>query len=298
MKPLTRVLVTLSGGPSDEIAVAEGVAICKAFDADLAAIYVDESLRALSILDAEAAAYALDRIRETQDVIRGRVRERMDEARIALGRPADVIEASGDFLHEVTAASALADLLVTVQHDPEHGASEMRAAQDRLIVSSHAPVLVIPYTHRPADWPPSQVTPRQFGHALIAWSERREASLALKAALPLLTRAQKVELVTVTDAEAAVGARLAAVVAYLKRHGIAAEPRVLPRRTSSLAARLVGDYGEEVPVAEMLLSHAADTGADLLVMGAYGRPRAWELIVGGATHTVLRSMTLPVLMMH
>ncbi|MFP3277684.1 MAG: universal stress protein, partial [Paraburkholderia sp.] len=51
-------------------------------------------------------------------------------------------------------------------------------------------------------------------------------------------------------------------------------------------------------IGETLLSEAADLGADLLVMGAYGHPRWRELVMGGATRTVLKSMTVPVLMSH
>jgi nucleotide-binding universal stress UspA family protein len=46
------------------------------------------------------------------------------------------------------------------------------------------------------------------------------------------------------------------------------------------------------------LSRLADLGADLLVMGAYGHSRVRELLLGGATRAVLRSMTVPVLMSH
>ena len=49
---------------------------------------------------------------------------------------------------------------------------------------------------------------------------------------------------------------------------------------------------------EALLSPAADVGAELIVMGCYGRSRACELVLGGATRTVLKSMTVPVLMAH
>jgi nucleotide-binding universal stress UspA family protein len=48
----------------------------------------------------------------------------------------------------------------------------------------------------------------------------------------------------------------------------------------------------------VLLSHASDLGADLIVMGAYGRSRFREFILGGATRTILQSMTVPVLMSH
>jgi nucleotide-binding universal stress UspA family protein len=53
-----------------------------------------------------------------------------------------------------------------------------------------------------------------------------------------------------------------------------------------------------VTIGDMLQSHLADIGADLLVMGAYGHARWQELVMGGATHTFLKSMTVPVLMSH
>jgi nucleotide-binding universal stress UspA family protein len=51
-------------------------------------------------------------------------------------------------------------------------------------------------------------------------------------------------------------------------------------------------------VAEALLSHAADSGADLIVMGGYGHARLLQLALGGVTRTILKSMTVPVLMSH
>ena len=51
-------------------------------------------------------------------------------------------------------------------------------------------------------------------------------------------------------------------------------------------------------IGELMLSKAADVGADLLVMGCYAHSRVRELVLGGATSVVLRSMTVPVLMSH
>jgi nucleotide-binding universal stress UspA family protein len=53
-----------------------------------------------------------------------------------------------------------------------------------------------------------------------------------------------------------------------------------------------------LPIGEVLLSRLADLAADLVVMGAYGHSRMRELLLGGATRTLLRSMTVPVLMSH
>jgi nucleotide-binding universal stress UspA family protein len=47
-----------------------------------------------------------------------------------------------------------------------------------------------------------------------------------------------------------------------------------------------------------MLSRAADLGADLVVMGAYGHSRWAERVLGGATRGLLTSMTVPVLMSH
>jgi nucleotide-binding universal stress UspA family protein len=54
----------------------------------------------------------------------------------------------------------------------------------------------------------------------------------------------------------------------------------------------------DIQAGEFLLSQAADTGADLIVMGGYSHRRIRELIWGGVTRTMLRSMTVPVLMAH
>jgi nucleotide-binding universal stress UspA family protein len=56
--------------------------------------------------------------------------------------------------------------------------------------------------------------------------------------------------------------------------------------------------GAEVSAADALLNRAADLAADLLVVGAYGHSRLQEMVLGGATRTLLHQMTLPVLMAH
>jgi nucleotide-binding universal stress UspA family protein len=112
---------------------------------------------------------------------------------------------------------------------------------------------------------------------LIAWKPTREASLALSAVLPLLQPDAQVRVV-------GWGCDPTEVRPLLNRHGIEAT------------------YSHEGPdtgrAGEAMLSRAADFGADLLVMGCYGHARARELVLGGATRTVLAAMTLPVLMAH
>ena len=53
-----------------------------------------------------------------------------------------------------------------------------------------------------------------------------------------------------------------------------------------------------IDVADALLSHAADSGADFMVMGGYGHSRLREFVLGGVTRSIFRAMTIPALMSH
>jgi nucleotide-binding universal stress UspA family protein len=56
--------------------------------------------------------------------------------------------------------------------------------------------------------------------------------------------------------------------------------------------------GGDIDVADALLSHAADSGADFLVMGGYGHSRLREFFLGGVTRSLFQSITVPVLISH
>jgi nucleotide-binding universal stress UspA family protein len=105
--------------------------------------------------------------------------------------------------------------------------------------------------------------------------------------MPLLAAAEMVTVLTIDAREGPYGhGELpgADISLHMARHGVKAE---IERTVSA-----------DLSVGDVLLSRAADLGADLLVMGAYGHSRARELLLGGATRTLLRSMTIPVLMSH
>lgn len=144
-----------------------------------------------------------------------------------------------------------------------------------VLIGSGRPALVVPYVDLGTT----------FGEeVLIAWKPTRECAHAVSAAIPFLKRAQRIHLVIADDADA-VADQARALEDYLRLHGVKAPIQ----RHSAVPS---GEPGEA------LLSLAADVGADLLVMGCYGHSRTRELVLGGATRTVLQSMTLPVLMAH
>ena len=120
---------------------------------------------------------------------------------------------------------------------------------------------------------------------LVAWSASREAARALTDALPLLKRAENVEVVAFQPHKADHGEQPGADIGlFLARHGV--------KVTAS------EQHGGEVDVGAQILSRAADLDVDLIVMGAYGHSRIRELVLGGATRTLLESMTAPTLMSH
>ncbi len=172
------------------------------------------------------------------------------------------------------------DLLVVSQSDPElDGPDWLRSLPEHLALHSGRPVLLVPYAGRHQ---------RIDQHALVAWDGSRAATRAVTDALPLLRQSRRVTL-AVFNADSQAGAHGeqpgADIALYLARHGVRVE--VAQQHTTA-----------GLDIGNALLSLAADCGADLLVMGAYGHQRWREIVLGGVTRRVLQSMTLPVLMAH
>jgi nucleotide-binding universal stress UspA family protein len=147
-----------------------------------------------------------------------------------------------------------------------------------VVTSSGRPVLFVPYVGEY----------KTLGErVLIAWKDSRESARAVADALPLLKDAKKVFAVAITPAGEDSDQEMTAdaeVAAFLRRHQVEAT-----------VTRIVA---EDIAAGELLLSQVADFGADLIVMGAYSRPRLNELVWGGVTRVMLSSMTAPVLMSH
>jgi nucleotide-binding universal stress UspA family protein len=194
--------------------------------------------------------------------------------------PVDWISTDEYANHAVPRLARCADLIVAGQDDPnDPDAYVGDHFPEALVMSAGRPVLMVPYAGN---------FPSAGSRITVAWDGSREATRAVHDALPFMRRATLTTIVTVNGAKGEPpgswipGADIAAVVA---RHGVQVEVK-----------NLVVQHAD--PIGEALLSHAADGGSDLLVMGAYGHARWQELVMGGVTRSVLQSMTLPVLMSH
>lgn len=166
-----------------------------------------------------------------------------------------------------------ADLLVLGQHDRDQRDTGVPPDfVQAVLIDSGKPALVVPYIG---------VRAPSFGSVFVAWKETRESARALAAALPVLRKAHTVQVALDTAA----GAHTDLLPGYLQRHCVQAQYHSMAFDAGSQAG-------------ELMLSMAADFNADLMVMGCYGHSRGRELVLGGASRTVLQSMTLPVLMAH
>jgi nucleotide-binding universal stress UspA family protein len=171
-----------------------------------------------------------------------------------------------------------ADLVVASQTDPEWPGSERLDIADWLALEAGRPVLIVPN---------AGVAERVGERVLVAWDGRREAARAVFDALPILRRADVVEVVWVnprSERERAQDRPAADICTALARHGVKC------RATEQVAPR--GGVGET------LLACAREMSADLLVMGCYGHTRVREFVFGGASRHVLTRMPIPVLMSH
>lgn len=129
--------------------------------------------------------------------------------------------------------------------------------------------------------PPSP--PRQIAtNVLIAWNCSTEQARATALAMPLLQKADRVTILTVTGGTAVPGPSAKQLIRYLQCNGIAAEP---------LAVELDGRN-----TGEAILATAQSLGCDLLIKGAYTQSRLRQMIFGGATQHVLANAALPVLL--
>ena len=170
-----------------------------------------------------------------------------------------------------------ADLLVLGQHDASVPPSGTVAANfvESVVMASGKRALISPLAG-------------DFGapdrDVLIGWNAIPQAARAVTAALPGLRIARRVHVLEAVGDAAPPHAGDLDIAQFLHLHGI--------------VSTLHRDHAAPSDAGEVLLWFASAVGADLLVMGCYGHHRTRELVLGGASRTVLGAMTQPVLMAH
>ncbi|MET3970591.1 universal stress protein [Bradyrhizobium sp. S3.9.1] len=168
------------------------------------------------------------------------------------------------------------DLSVFMQSEP--GRVDNDDMIETALFQSGRPLIVVPYIQKDG---------LMLDRMVCCWDGSRAAARAFNDALPLLTRANTVDLLIVLDEKTNrknKEVRGVEMAKHLARHDV--------------KVRLERIAAPDIDVTSAILSYVADNSGTLIVMGGYGHSKLREVILGGVTRDMLKSMTVPVFMSH
>jgi len=259
--------------------LAAAADVAQRFEARLVGLHAREPFEVASFVDGGMAIGALMEAYEAgRDAAEKTAHAAYDKATKGRNFPAEwrVTEAFSD--DALAVGGRYADLLVIGQADPDDPAGGRNDLPEAMAFATGRPVLVVPQIGALSSVGKT---------VLLCWNASRESARAAADAMPFLRAAEKV-IVLVVDPEVSAdghGQEPGADVAlWLARHGV--------------IVTVQRDVAADAKVGEVILSRAADCGADLIVMGIYGHSRLREMVLGGVSRTLMSSMTVPVLMSH
>jgi nucleotide-binding universal stress UspA family protein len=167
------------------------------------------------------------------------------------------------------------DLVVVGQAEGDKAMPD-EVVDESVLFESGRPVIFVPFIQKAG---------LKLDRVMVCWDGSRAATRAVADSIPLLQKAKLVEIVLVASkgfkADEAPGTDLAK---HLARHGLDVNLKRIP--------------SPGIDVASTILSYAADSNADMIVMGGYGHSRLREFVLGGVTRSILETMTVPALMSH
>lgn len=255
-----RIMAPLSGGEGDRRVLAGGVALARAFDAELYCVHAPADFADMAPWMGDGfmggiQASTIDTLREVAEEGERLARASVDAAGYA---ESSFVSLRSPVWAALAMASRLSDVVVFEDADAKGRGSLYRTFQ-QIVADEQRPTLVVKAGFRVG------------GVAAVAWDGGKEASRALRTALPLLRKASSVVVLT---APAATQRKidLDQLTAFLAARGVTCDSQVLT------------ETGDAAPA---LLKAARDVGADVLVAGAFGHTRLRDFVFGGATRTFL-----------
>ena len=261
--------------------VAAAVTLARETGAHVSGLYVVPAVQVYPSVGFEAAPQVFEGNRSFFKENGARVKQAFEEAMRREGLSFDFHQVDAHtpvIADEVVASGRVADLVIVSTTNPEEITGVERDFVEQTVMALGRPVIVLPYKGKATV---------SLNEVIIGWDGGREAARATFDALPLLKKAGKVRVVRIDPQKdpslrgSVAGADLAEALA---RHGVKAEAQGYPT-----------DGQDE---GQALMRCAEDSGAGLIVMGAYGHSRLAEFIFGGATRFVLNRLVCPVLMSH
>lgn len=275
------ILVSLNEVSRVPQLIAAAILLGRTFGAHIAGLYVVPAVQVYPSVGFEAAPQVFEGNRTFFKDNAERVKTAFESAMKKEGLTFDfhLIDARTPIIaDDVIANGRSADLVVVSATNPDEITGVERDFVEQTIMAVGRPVIVLPFKGEAM---------LSFKEVVLGWEGGREAARAAFDAMPILAAAKKVRVVRADPQKdpalrgAVAGADLAETLA---RHGVKAETQGFPT--------------DGMDAGQALMRCADDSGAGLIVMGAYAHSRLTEFIFGGATRYVLTRLNRPVLMSH
>lgn len=267
---MKRVTIFIDGTANDRVSLASALAFCRSFDGRLSVVHPRPPDDVVASPDGQTVV--LVKNEEERAARRNDARAAYDEV---CGGPAvaDWQETEETGTEAIVSYGLYSDAVVLERLSDEDGPEVLTL--NTALFETPGPVLVAP---------PKE--PAAIGRSVVVvWSPTLQSARAVRSALPILQKADRVT--TITNS-ARSDANPTALAAYLEAHGI--KTSLATFDAGGLTARGRG---------RAILAAADEAGADLLVMGAYGENRLTALIgLGRATRKVVSATTIPALLQH
>jgi nucleotide-binding universal stress UspA family protein len=270
------ILVYADGSKAAPVRLDVAVAIAAAYKGHLTALHVQLAPYVPVDFGAGVPAALIEWQEKFMTEQADKARHEVAAAQRRSGQEIEYRLVKGEIAPTALLHARYADLVVVSQSGQE--AEDMTPADElpeTLVMGSGRPTLIVPRYGK---------FPVLGERILVAWSRTRESTRAVHDALPFLARAKAVTVMEVNPTREARHIAGADIALHLARHGVKAE--------------VASTTASDIDVGDAILSRAADLGADMLVMGAYGHSRMREYTFGGVTLHILKHMTVPVLMSH
>lgn len=254
--------------------------LARKFDAQLTGLFIVPDYVVPSYVEAQISVDLITDVTEkavarARDTLAG-YQKLADESGVSMG--AHVVE--GQVIPILREHTKYSDLLVLGQDQPDDPDNASYGLADALLFEGACACMVVPHSGK-LEAPGKRV--------LLTWNASRESARALREAMPFLTRAETVVVLSSEpddgDIETARGHPHAQELdRLLKSHGIEA--------VSS------GISDPDISTTDAIIGQAADMNADMVIMGAYGHARLREIILGGVTRDLLKQSPVPLFLAH
>jgi nucleotide-binding universal stress UspA family protein len=286
------IFVPLQGLACDAQALSMAVGVARSFDAHLDCIHLRPDPRLLvaattagmetgfgtGVLPAELWNTLVEadaqRSKEARKFFEAAC-ARYGIAKDSKGISASFREIQGDPAKDLTSQARYADLVVLARDTM--AAETSWDVRGDVIVGCGRPVLLSS----------AKSSHGVFRNVAIAWKDTAEAARAVTAAMPVLTKAERIVVLSAREGGAKVEDALRSaehIAALLRRHSLAVRAEHVP--------------SEHAGIAKTVIDRALTLESDAIVMGAYGHGRLREFVFGGFTRHVLNEARLPVLLAH